>query len=104
MDKKDLLEIKIRAIMEEETSELFLSDKIKEDLLKTARQSPFKGVKELLNKQKESPHVPIGAGLVAGLILLIVPIEGFLKSPQVKTIDFGSSQVIIRDYKEVSKR
>ena len=104
MDKKDLLGKEIKSIMEEETSELFLSDKIKQDILKRTKPTPLKWLSEFLNREVELPLVPISVGLAAVVVLLIVPVEGFLKAPRVETIDFGSSQVIIRDFKEVSKR
>ena len=104
MDKKDLLGKEIKSIMEEETSELFLSESIKLDILNSGSPSLLKRLNDFLNIEVELPIIPIGACIAAAVILLIVPIEGFLKSPQVKTIDLGSSQVIIRDFKEVSKR
>ena len=104
MDKKDLLGREIKSIMEEKTSELFLSDEIKLEILNNAKRTPLKVLKEFLNREIELPLVPISAGLAVLVVLLIVPFEGFLKAPRVETIDFGSSQVIIRDFKEVSKR
>ncbi len=104
MDKKDLLGKKIKSIMEEETSELFLSDKIRQDILASTKPSFSSWLRGLLNSEVELPLVPISLGLAATVLLLIVPVEGFLKTPRVEIIDFGSSQVIIRDFNEVSER
>lgn len=104
MDKKDLLGQEIKNIMEEETRELFLSDKIKVGILKSTKQSPLKLLNKFLNKEIEIPLIPISGVIAAVVILLIVPLEGFIKAPEVKTLDLGSSQVIVRDFKEVSKR
>lgn len=104
MDKKDLLGIEINKIMEEEVGELFLSEEIKANILKKAPSFRIKTIREFLNKEIELPLIPIGAGLLAVFLLLIVPIDGIIRGDRVKTLDFGSSQVIIRDFKEVSKR
>ena len=104
MDKKDLLGKEIKTIMEEETKELFLSDKIKEEILKKSSQSPFERLNEFLNRQVELPLLPISLGLTGAIILSIIPVESLLEIPESRTIDFGTSQVIVRDYKEVSQR
>lgn len=104
MDKKDLLGKEIKSIMEEETSKLFLSDKIKQDILNKSSPTLLKRLNNFLNMEVVLPLIPIGAGFAAAVVLLIVPVEGFLKTPRVEIIDFGSSQVIIRDFKEVSER
>jgi hypothetical protein len=104
LDKKDLLEDPIKTIMEDETKELFLSESIKQNILETTNHSISRRLKEFLNKELELPLLPISLGLAAAIILSIVPVESLLEIPETRTIDFGTSQVIIRDYKEVSQR
>jgi len=104
LDKKDLLGKEIKTIVEEETKGLFLSDKIKQGILKNSKQSPFERLSEFLNRQVELPLLPISLGLAAAIILSIIPVENLLEIPETRTIDFGTSQVIVREYKEVSQK
>lgn len=102
MDKKDLLGMELKLIMEEETKDLSLSTNSIDKMLNFRKRTLQDKIKNLLNKEIEIPLAPAIVGLAALLAITTIPKDIF-KSNEIRIIDIGSSQVIIRE-KEVSSR
>lgn len=102
MDKKDLLGLELKSIMEEDTKDLNLSPDAIKKIVGNRRKNWRDKVTDFLNKEIEIPLAPAIIGFAALLAITILPKDIF-KNNQVRIIDIGPSQVIIRE-KEVSRR
>ena len=102
MDKKDLLGLEIKAIMEEDTKEIELSAITIEIIMKIRKRTWRDSVKDFLNKEIEIPLAPALVGFAALLAITAIPKDIF-KNQNIKVINIGSSQMIIRE-KEVSRK
>lgn len=103
MNKKDNLSKEIKTIMEEETFDLTLSQKALDNIIKHIKKSINEKIREFLNREIEIPLAPAIAGLAALLAVTLIP-GGLFKTQNIKIIDMGGSQVIIREGYEVSKK
>ncbi len=103
MNKKDNLSKEIKTIMEEETFDLTLSQKALDNIIKHRKKSINEKIREFLNREIEIPLAPAIAGLAALLAVTLIP-GGLFKTQNIKIIDMGGSQVIIREGYEVSKK
>ncbi len=103
MNKKDNLSKEIKTIMEEETFDLTLSQKALDNIIKHRKKSINEKIREFLNREIEIPLAPAIAGLAALLAVTLIP-GGLFKTQNIKIIDMGGSQVIIREGYEVGKK
>jgi hypothetical protein len=103
MDKRDNLGMEIKNIMEEETFDLTLSQKAFDNIIQHRKKSRNEKIREFLNKEIEIPVAPAIIGFAALLAVTLIPGDLF-KTQNVKIIDMGGSQVIIREGYEVSKK
>ncbi len=103
MDKKDKLGIEIKRIMEEESINLTLSHNAFDNIIQHRKKSLNERIHEFLNKEIEIPLAPAIVGFAALLAVTLIP-TGVFKSRDVKIINMGNSQIIIREGYEVSKK
>lgn len=99
MDKKDLLGLELKNLMEEDTRDLALSqetiDKIlKESSPKEKDLSFLDKIRAFLNKEVEVPLAPALVGLVAFLVFTSLP-KDLLGYESKEIVEIGSNQVII---------
>lgn len=102
MDKKDLLGLEIKAVMEADTMGMELSSKTIQNIMNTRKRTWRDNLKDFLNKEIEIPLAPALVGFAALLAITSIPKDIFTNQ-NIKIIDIGSSQMIIRE-KEVSRR
>lgn len=100
MNKKDLFEIELKSIMEDESKEVKLSDNLIEKIINSREKTWKDKLINFLNKEIEIPLAPALVGVAALLLVTILPKDIF-KNNNIRIIDIGSSQVIVRE-KEVS--
>lgn len=103
MNRDDKLSEEIKSIYEEETRGLTLSDEFLNNLKKNYKKSHRERINEFLNKEIEIPLAPAFVGMAALIALSIIP-KDILKNEQLRTIYIGSSEVIIREQKEVTRK
>ena len=100
MDKKDLLGIELKSVMEEDSEGLELSPNIIENIMNTRDLTLRDKINNFLNKEIEIPLAPAIVGFAALLVITIIPKNIFINN-EIKVINIGSSQVFIKE-KEVS--
>lgn len=103
MDNRDNFGDEIKSIMEEETSNLTLSQTALDNIFKSKKKTVKEKINEFLNKEIEIPLAPAIVGFAALFVITIIPMNVF-KSQKERIIDIGGSQVIIRESHEVSKK
>ncbi|WP_326907216.1 hypothetical protein [Sedimentibacter sp. MB31-C6] len=103
MENKDKLGLEIKGIMEEEAFNVTLSQTTVDNIVKHKKKKLSHKINDFLNKEIEIPLAPSIIGLAALLLITIIP-KDVLKSQNERTIDFGGSQVIVRESYEVSKK
>ena len=103
MENKDKLGLEIKSIMEEETFDLTLSQKVFDNIIQHRKRSLREKIMEFLNREVEIPVAPAIIGFAALLAVTLIPGDLF-KSQNVKIIDMGGSCVIIRESYEVSRQ
>lgn len=102
MDKKDLLGIELKSIMEEDTVEMKLSQGIKDNIMNSRELTLKDRINNFLNKEIEIPLAPAIVGLAALLAITIIPKDIF-KIEKIQVIQIGNSQILVRE-KEVSRK
>ena len=100
MDKKDLLAIELKSVMEEDTEGLELSANIINIIMNSRKLTLKDKINNFLNKEIEIPLAPAIVGFAALLAITIIPKDIF-KNTEIKIINIGTSQVFIKE-KEVS--
>lgn len=100
MDKKDLLGIELKSVMEEDSEGLELSANIIDNIMNTRDLTLRDKINNFLNKEIEIPLAPAIVGFAALLVITIIPKNIFINN-EIKVINIGSSQVFIKE-KEVS--
>lgn len=103
MNNKDNLGMEIKSIMEEESIDLTLSQNAFDNIIKHRKKPLNEKFKEFLNMEIEIPLAPAIVGFAALLAVTLIP-TGVFKSRDVKIINMGNSQIIIREGYEVSKK
>ena len=101
---KNRFDLELKSIMEEETKDIFMSNELKCRIMeKTRNKSLREKISDVLNRYIEIP-IPVAIGvLVAIIIINIVPISKMdISYSNLKVIRAGSSEIIIRDVKDVS--
>lgn len=99
MDKKDLLGLELKSLMEEDTRNLALSQETIDKILTESNPRPGKTgwvdrIRAFLNKEVEVPLAPALVGLVAFLLFTSIP-KDLLGYESKEVIEIGSNQVII---------
>jgi hypothetical protein len=102
MDKKDLLGIELKSVMEEDSEGLELSPNIIENIMNTRDLTLRDKINNFLNKEIEIPLAPAIVGFVALLVITIIPKDIF-KIQKIQVIQIGSNQILVRE-KEVSRK
>lgn len=77
MDKKDLLGLELKSIMEEEAANINLSQSTINQILHARKTGFFYKIKDFLNREIEIPLAPGLIGLVSLIILLSIPKDLF---------------------------
>ena len=103
MDKKDLLGIEIKDIFEEETKDLELSSQLINNILNSREKTWRNKFNDFLNKEIEIPLAPAIVGFAALLLITAIP-KDILKIRELEVINIGSSQVFIRNDRDVSRK
>ncbi|MBS4026188.1 MAG: hypothetical protein KGZ96_11010 [Clostridia bacterium] len=103
MNRDDKLSEEIKNIYEEETKKLTLSDEFLNNLRKGYKKNNRERIIDFLNREIEIPLAPAFVGMAALIALSIIP-KDILKNEQLRTIYIGSSEVIIREQKEVTRK
>lgn len=102
MDKKDLLGIELKSVMEEDSEGLELSPNIIENIMNTRKLTLKDKLNNFLNKEIEIPLAPAIVGFAALLVITIIPKDIF-KIEKMQVIQIGNSQILVRE-KEVSRK
>lgn len=102
MDKKDLLGLELKSLMEEDTKDLNLSSDSIDKIIKSRKKTWRDKINDFLNTEIEIPLAPVIVGFAALLVISILP-KNIFKDSNIRIIDIGTSQVIIRE-KEVGRK
>lgn len=102
MDNKDFLGRELKSLMEDESKEVKLSDDLFQKIINSKEKTWRDKFNDFLNKEIEIPLAPALVGFAALLAISILPKDIF-KNNNIRIIDIGSSQVIVRE-KEVSRK
>ena len=100
MDKKDLLAIELKSVMEEESEGMELSQNIINNIMNSRELTLKDKINNFLNHEIEIPIAPAVVGFAALLFITSIPKDIF-KNTETRVINIGSSQVYIKE-KEVS--
>lgn len=100
---KDRLGNELKIIMEDETKDIELSQGLKDRILMYRKKTLRDKIRDFLNKEIELPLVPMVAGLALLFIMIGVPKDIIYKRENIRIVDIGSSQMIIRDERSVSR-
>ncbi len=101
---KDKLGLELKSIMEEEAKDIYVSNELINKILEGKKKTWKDKVREFLNKEIEIPLAPAIIGIAALFIITFSPIGNntMEKNKDVRIINIGSSQIILREVKEVS--
>lgn len=99
---KDKLGNELKIIMEDETKDMELSQGLRDKILKTRKKTLSNTIKDFLNKEIELPLVPILVGFALLFIVIGIPKDLINTNENIRIVDIGSSQMIIRDERRVS--
>ncbi len=102
MDKKDLLGIELKEIMENDTDELKISQSVIDNIMNSRELTWKDKINNFLNKEVEISLSPVIVGFVALIAITLIPKDIF-KIQKVQVIQIGSSQILVRE-KEVSSK
>lgn len=102
MDKKDLLGIELKSVMEEDSEGLELSPNIIDNIMKTRDLTLRDKINNFLNKEIEIPLAPAIVGFAALLVITIIP-KNIFKIEKMQVIQIGNSQILVRE-REVSRK
>jgi len=102
MIKKDNLGEEIKSIMEEETSDLTLSQTVLDNMFQNRKKTLAEKISEFLNREIEIPLAPAIIVFAALFALMIIPGDLF-KSQNERIVEMGGSQVIVRESYEVAR-
>ncbi len=100
---KDRLGNELKIIMEDETKDIELSQGLRDRILIHRKKTLRDKIREFLNKEIELPIIPMVAGFVLLFIMIGVPKDIIYRRENIRIVDIGSSQMIIRDERSVSR-
>ncbi|WP_353092968.1 hypothetical protein [Tissierella praeacuta] len=98
---KDRLGNELKIIMEDEVKEIEISQGLRDRILISRKKTLKDRIKDFLNKEIELPLVPMMASFIIFFIIVGIPKDIVVKSESI--IDLGSTQIIIRDERRVSR-
>ena len=102
MNNKDLLGLEIKSLLNEDTKNLVLSPLVINNIMSKRNKTWREKFNEFLDKEIEIPLSPVILGFAALLVITILP-KDIIKSQEIKVINIGSSQIFIRNEKDVSR-
>ena len=102
MNNKDLLGLEIKSLLNEDTRNLELSPLVINNIMSKRNKTWREKFNEFLDKEIEIPLSPVILGFAALLVITILP-KDIIKSQEIKVINIGSSQIFIRNEKDVSR-
>lgn len=99
---KDRFDIELRSIMDEESEKIFMSDELKESILRNSRYSYLDRIRAFLNSYIEIP-IPVALGVFIGVIMInLIPAFNIdIDLNDKRVIEIGNSQVVVRELKDV---
>lgn len=100
MKDKDLLGLKLKEIMEEDSRDIGLSSELIDNIISSRKKTWRDAVHDFLNREIEISIAPIVVGIVILFIVTMVPKDIF-KEENIEIIKIGNSQMIIREGREV---
>lgn len=98
---KDRLGNELKIIMEDEVKEIEISQGLRDRILICRKKTLKDRIKDFLNKEIELPLVAMMASFIIFFIIVGIPKDIVVKSESI--IDLGSTQIIIRDERRVSR-
>ncbi|MBU5257504.1 hypothetical protein [Tissierella praeacuta] len=101
---KDRLGNELKIIMEDETKDMKLSQGLRDTILIHRKKTLRDKIRGFLNKEIELPLIPIVVGSALLFIIAGVPKDIIYRRENVRIVDIGSSQMIIRDERRVNPR
>lgn len=99
---RDRFEDEIKLILEEEVKNVELSQQLKDTILKYRKKSLRERIHEFFNKEIEIPLIPVVAVFAFIFLITLIPKDLFNKE-NINVVDIGSSQIIIRNERRLSK-
>jgi len=102
VNNKDLLGLEIKSLLNEDTRNLELSPLVINNIMSKRNKTWREKLNEFLNKEIEIPLSSVIVGFAALLVITILP-KDIIKSQEIKVINIGSSQIFIRNEKDVSR-
>ncbi|WP_313757503.1 hypothetical protein [Tissierella sp.] len=101
---KDRLGSELKIIMEDETRDMEFTQGLKDRILIHRKKTLRDKIRGFLNKEIELPLVPMVAGFAILFIVVGVPKNLMIRNENIRIVDIGSSQMIIRDERRVNPR
>lgn len=99
---KDKLGNELRKLMDEEAKDIEISPELMKKILIGRKRTWREKIDEFLNKEIEVPLLPVIASLALAIMITSIP-KDFILRGNIKVVNIGSSQIIFRDDKRVSK-
>ena len=99
---KDKLGNELRKLMDEEAKDIEISPELMKKILIGRKRTWREKIDEFLNKEIEVPLLPVIASLALAIVIISIP-EDFILRENIKVVNIGSSQIIFREDKRVSK-
>lgn len=99
---KDKLGLEIKNIMNNETENIEMTQRLKDKILLHRKKTFREKINEFLNKEIEMPFVPVIGGFMLIILITSIPVD-LMKNDNIKIVNVGSSQMIFRDEKRVSR-
>ncbi len=89
--------------MEDEAKNIELSQGLRDRILKARKKTLRDKIRDFLNMEVELPLVPMMAGFLLLFIMIGVPKDLMELNKTTKVVEIGSSQMIIRDERRLSR-
>jgi len=99
---KDKLGLEIKNAMMDETKDMEMTQRLKDKILLHRKKTLREKINEFLNKEIELPLVPVVGSLMLVILITSIP-RDIIKNEKIKVVNVGSSQMIFRDEKRVSR-
>lgn len=89
--------------MEDEAKNIELSQGLRDRILNSRKKTLRDKIRDFLNMEVELPLVPMMAGFLLLFIMIGVPKDLMELNKTTKVVEIGSSQMIIRDERRLSR-
>lgn len=100
---KDRLGSELKIIMEEEVKDMELSQGLRDRILISRKKNLRERIKDFLNKEIEISLIPLVAGFCLLFIVIGIPRDLISENYNIRIVNIGSSHMIIRDERRVSR-